>query len=199
MFWDKIAGVYDVFEKVYNNKVIRGTADICADLVDGGDNVLECACGTGLITTATAPRAKSYTATDFSPKMMKKAQHKLKNSSNIDWELADITALEQEDGTFDKVIAGNVIHLLDDPDKALGELCRVVRPGGKVIIPTYINMTDNRAGFLAGIFDKMGAGFKRQFDLDSYKKFFADRGFEDVEYRVAEGRMPCAVAVITNK
>ena len=35
------------------------------------------------------------------------------------------------------------------------------------------------------------------FDLESYKQFFKDLGYENVEYHVADGRMPCAVAVIT--
>ena len=43
------------------------------------------------------------------------------------------------DGQFDKVIAANVIHLLDEPFKALAELDRVCKPGGQIIIPTYIN------------------------------------------------------------
>ncbi len=43
------------------------------------------------------------------------------------------------DESFDVVIAANVIHLLDDPYKALSELDRVCRPGGKLIIPTYVN------------------------------------------------------------
>ncbi len=36
-------------------------------------------------------------------------------------------------------------------------------------------------------------------DIDSYKKFFEDKGFKDVEFYVVDGRMPCAVAVITKK
>ena len=43
------------------------------------------------------------------------------------------------DGLFDKVIAANVIHLLDEPLKALAALDRVCKPGGQIIIPTYIN------------------------------------------------------------
>ena len=35
------------------------------------------------------------------------------------------------------------------------------------------------------------------FDLESYKRFFADMGYENVEYDVVDGRMPCAIAVIT--
>ena len=76
----------------------------------------------------------------------------------------------------------------------------MVKPGGKIIIPTYINMVTESSKRVIGILDKMGANFKRQFDLDSYKKFFEDMGYKDVEYFVVEGKMPCAIAVIsTNK
>ena len=49
-----------------------------------------------------------------------------------------------------------------------------------------------------GVFAKgqFGANFKRQFDLESYKKFFADMGVTSVDYFVVEGRMPCAIAVM---
>ena len=57
-----------------------------------------------------------------------------------------------------------------------------------------------RTGVVAVKFITMlGADFKRQFDLDTYKKFFEDLGYENVEYYVVEGRMPCAIAVITKK
>ena len=46
------------------------------------------------------------------------------------------------------------------------------------------------------LFEKAGAHFKRQFDLDSYKDFFLNAGYNNVEYHVVEGKMPCAVAVI---
>ena len=44
---------------------------------------------------------------------------------------ADITNIKCKDERFDKVVAGNVIHLLPEPEKALRELERVVKPGGK--------------------------------------------------------------------
>ena len=40
------------------------------------------------------------------------------------------------------------------------------------------------------------AHFERQFNLETYKQFFADMGYEDVEITVVDGRMPCAIAVI---
>ena len=196
MFWDGIAAFYDLFERVYNNRVINGTARICADLMSSEDEVLECACGTGLITTSTAPRAKRYIATDFSEKMMNKCRRKLKAQSNTTIEFADITDLKYEDDSFDKVIAGNVIHLLDDPEKALDELKRVVKPGGLIIIPTYLTKTDGAHSGFVGVFNKMGANFKKMFDMDSYKAFFMGMGYKNIEYRTAEGKIPCCVAII---
>ena len=91
-----------------------------------------------------------------------------------------------------------VIHLLDDPQVALDELMRVCRLGGKVIIPTYINMSGGRRSMMVKLLERSGAGFKRQFDIQSYKEFFAEAGYEDVAYKVVEGRMPCVIAVIEN-
>ena len=90
-----------------------------------------------------------------------------------------------------------MIHLLPEPDKALKELERVVRPGGKIIIPTYINKQKSSSSKAVKFLEILGAEFKRQFELDAYKKFFADMGYKDVQYYVVEGRMPCAIAVFT--
>ena len=108
-----------------------------------------------------------------------------------------ILKLKFDDGSFDKVVAGNVIHLLPEPEKALRELERVARTGGKIIIPTYINKTKRSSGAAVKFIELLGADFKRQFDLDTYRKFFEDKGYANAEYHVVEGRMPCAIAVIT--
>ena len=51
------------------------------------------------------------------------------------------------------------------------------------------------SGF-AGAVGKAGADFKRQFTVDCYRKFFLDAGYHDVEVSLADGRIPCAVAVM---
>ena len=88
-----------------------------------------------------------------------------------------------------------MIHLLDDPKKAIDELIRVVKPGGTIVIPTYIHFQRSVA---ANVFDKAGAGFKRHFDEDNYKEFFRELGVGNVRYKVCEGRMSCDVAVFEN-
>lgn len=196
MFWDRVASVYDLFEDVYNRKVYRGTGKTVADEIKPTDDVLECACGTGAISVFIAPVCKHLTATDFSEGMLRQTARKVRQYKNVEIRKADMTELDYPDASFDAVVAGNVIHLLDDPVAALNELMRVCKPSGKVIIPTYINIYNGKPSRLVKLFEKAGAHFKRQFDLNTYKQFFANAGFRDVVYHVVEGKMPCAVAVI---
>ena len=146
MFWDKISPLYDLFENAYNHKVYAGTGKKVAEFIDSNDEVLECACGTGAISVCIAGKCKNLIATDFAPGMLKRAKKKCSKYDNVTFNKADITNLKVKDSHFDKVVAGNVIHLLPDPKKALEELERVVKPGGKIIIPTYINMSKKSAG-----------------------------------------------------
>ena len=197
MFWDNVAGVYDVFVNVINRKTHQKLRRIVSSLIEPDDTVLECACGTGLLSAVIAPKCRQLTATDFSEKRLKKAEKNCRSFRNITYAQADITALSFADGSFDKVVAGNVIHLLDNPVTALRELNRVCKDGGMLIIPTYMNKDDKgkTSGF-AGAVGKAGADFKRQFTVESYRQFFLDAGYPDVKVSLADGRIPCAAAVM---
>ena len=196
MFWNKISPVYDLFENVYNGKVYKGTGEKVAEYIDKTDDVLECACGTGAITKSIAPNCKSLITSDFAEEMLKRAKRKCRKYGNVSFQFADITDLKFNNGSFDKAVAGNVVHLLPEPRKALKELERVVKPGGLIIIPTYLNKEQQSSSMAVKFLELIGADFKRQFVIESYKKFFEDMGYNDVEYYIVEGRMPCAIAVI---
>ena len=198
MFWDNVAGVYDFFENIYNKSVYQKTGEICAKYIFDTDTVLECACGTGAISVHLAPKCKRLIATDFSRQMLRQAQKKCAGFNNVSFKKADITSLKCRDNSFDAVVAGNVIHLLDEPYKALKEFERVCKRGGKIIIPTYINVSDGKNSAAAKFLEALGADFKREFDIFSYKAFFEGAGYEEVEYELADGKMPCAIAIIKN-
>lgn len=198
MFWDNVAWVYDIFANVINRKANRALCAAVAALIRPEDEVLECACGTGLLSGVIAGRCRSLIATDFSENMLKRAEKKYKGRGNIHFEQGDILHLAYPDASFDAVVAANVIHLLDEPYTALRELDRVCRPGGRMIIPTYMNETDKgTTNSVSDAIGKAGADFKHEFTLGSYKRFFADAGYGNVTYTICEGRVPCAVAVIT--
>lgn len=198
MFWDNVACVYDIFANIINRKANKALCAAVGKLISPDDDVLECACGTGLLTGVIAPRCKSLIATDFSAKMLKRAEKKYGKYHNVRFERADILRLSYPDGRFDTVVAANVIHLLDEPYRALSELERVCKPGGRIIIPTYMNQTDKgKTNGVSGAIGKAGADFKREFTPETYKRFFADARYTVAGYVLCEGRIPCAVAVLT--
>ena len=197
MFWDNISGIYGAFEDIYNGDVNRKVSKTVASYLDGQDTVLELACGTGMITKCAAPACKKLVATDFSVGMLKQAEDSCFGLTNVLFRKADIMNIKGRDERFDKIIAGNVIHLLDDAEGAVREMDRVCKKGGMLIIPTYINESESGGqSIFTQMVSKAGADFKRQFTLESYKQFFADLGYEDTEFTFIEGRVPCAVAAI---
>ena len=64
MFWDRVAWVYDLFANVINRKANRALCAAVEGLISPADEVLECACGTGLLTAVMAPRCKSLIRKD---------------------------------------------------------------------------------------------------------------------------------------
>ena len=149
MFWDNVAWVYDLFANGINRKANRALCEAVAQMIQSEDEALECACGTGLLSGVIATRCKSLIATDFSVNMLRRAERKYRNLPNIRFEPCDIMQLPYPDERFDVVIAANVIHLLDEPEKALQELSRVCRPGGRIILPTYMNRSGDAVVALA--------------------------------------------------
>ena len=200
MFWDRVAWIYDLFANVLNRKANRALCRVIAELISPSDEVLECACGTGLLTGVMASRCKNLVATDFSANMLRRAEKKYGTYKNVRFEQADILHLAYPEGQFDVVVAANVIHLLDDPGQALRELDRVCKPGGRLLIPTYMNQTERgKASKVSSVIGKAGADFKRAFTPDSYRQFLADAGYPDANYTLCQGRIPCAVAVLRKR
>ncbi len=197
MFWDNVACVYDIFANIINRKANKALCVEVEKLISSSDDVLECACGTGLLTGVIAPKCKSLIATDFSIKMLKRAKKKYKKYKNTQFEQANILKLSYDDNSFDVVVAANVIHLLDAPYQALHELDRVCKMGGKIIIPTYMNQTDKgKTNKVSNAIGKAGADFKREFTLETYKQFFSEANYKNVENIMCQGRIPCAIAVL---
>ena len=198
MFWDRVAPLYDAFENTVNRASYEGTALAVAQMIGPGDEVLECACGTGAISAAIAPACARLVATDYSDGMLAQARKKLAKRSNVTVEQADITALPYADDSFDVAVAGNVIHLLPDPEQALRELARVVRPGGTITLPTYIEPLKRKQGMIPALLARLGVGFERRFTQASYRAFVEGMGYAEARYRLVRGRIPCMIAVLPN-
>ncbi len=99
-----------------------------------GDQVLDCATGTGDLAIAFAKKVGPtgrVIGTDFVPEMLTLARAK---SHEVTFEVADVTRLPYEDDTFDIASISFGIRNVGDPRKGIAEMARVVRPGGRVIV-----------------------------------------------------------------
>lgn len=199
MFWDRVAPLYDLAVNALNRRVYDGTGGAVARLIRPGDTVLECACGTGAISAAIAPACARVVATDYSEGMLKQARKKLAKHSNVTVEQVDITALSYATDSFDVAVAGNVIHLLPDPAQALRELARVVKPGGTIIVPTYVSLTDGANSPIPRLLSRLGVRFQEHFTPASYQAFVEGMGYDEARFRLVRGRIPCAIAVFPNR
>lgn len=195
-FWDEIAGVYDLAEWT-NKKANAETIRQVRELVPQWSSVLDCAAGTGEFSLAAAERAGAVMCTDLSQAMLDKAEAKAgrRGITNISFLVRDMNALPDGDGTYDVVIAANVLHLLPHPEAALGELWRVTVPGGRLILPTYLQGEASPfARLLIGLYQKMGFRYQKRFTLTTYRKFLREQGLPARVTRVP-GQVPVGLAV----
>lgn len=102
--------------------------------VKAGDRVLDCATGTGDLAIAfrkaVGPGGR-VVGTDFVPEMLEFARAK---SSDVDFEVADVTRLPYEDAAFDVSSISFGIRNVNEPRKGIAEMARVIRSGGRVIV-----------------------------------------------------------------
>ena len=195
IFWDKIAGLYDIAQKSFNGKVYRKLVSTTETLVPKGAVVLDVAAGTGQLTFAAAKNAERVVCTDLSMKMLEVAQRKAKKNSvnNVEFDVRDIFDLKDNDETYDVVMAGNVLHLLDNPQKAVDELWRVTKKGGKLLLPTFMNCNKS---FPVRIYMKMGFRPMENYSSESYLKMLADCKKGRVRAKNIKGMIPSCYAVI---
>jgi demethylmenaquinone methyltransferase / 2-methoxy-6-polyprenyl-1,4-benzoquinol methylase len=128
--FDRIAPVYDAMNRVMTAGLDRRWRRITVEqVVRKGDRVLDACCGTGDLALAARSRGADVVGLDFSEAMLDRARAK---SNEIEWVRGDVLALPFDDASFDAVTVGFGVRNVDDLKAGLGELRRVLRPGGRV-------------------------------------------------------------------
>jgi demethylmenaquinone methyltransferase / 2-methoxy-6-polyprenyl-1,4-benzoquinol methylase len=126
--FDRIAPVYDAMNRAMTLGLDRRWRSLTAEaVVRPGDFTLDGCCGTGDLAIACARAGGRVTGLDFSERMLERARRK---APELEWIGGDLLALPFEDATFDAATVGFGVRNVEDLERGLRELRRVLRAGG---------------------------------------------------------------------
>ena len=122
--------------------------------VADGATILDVPCGGGVAFRALCPdQDVRYIAGDLSKKMLTRARRRANRRSlnQIEVLSADMTALPFPDGQADLFLSYSGLHMVNDPEQAINEITRCLKPGGQLIGTTFLAQGPRRARALFGI------------------------------------------------
>ena len=123
--WDRLRE--DLFGDAFYLWAVLGLIDPALVVGDLG-------CGTGQLSGTIAPYVRRVVAVDGSTEMLESARVRLAEAANVELRQGELEALPIQDGELDAAMLSLVLHYSPEPHRALAEVARVVRPGGRVLI-----------------------------------------------------------------
>ena len=131
--FDRIAGVYDLMNSVMTAGMHQRWRERAVELaqVGTGSRALDVATGTGDLAVALRGAGAEVVGCDFSEEMLQRARQK-EPGARFEW--ADALSLPYDDDSFDAATVGFGARNFSDLPRGLGEMVRVVKPGGRVVV-----------------------------------------------------------------
>ncbi len=151
--------------------------------IDSGDRVLDVACGPGNFSRDFAAAASEgiVVGIDASAPMLDVAVRET-DDANVAYLRGDACALPFRDGSFDAICCFAALYLIEEPMRALGEIVRVLAPGGRLALLTSCNrglLPDGAASTIV-----RGLSGVRVFGRDEVTGALIDEGLVEIDQQV---------------
>jgi ubiquinone/menaquinone biosynthesis C-methylase UbiE len=176
------ADTFDTFAQKTDENV---AARFAAALGDAGQgNLLDVACGPGVVTAALAPRARSVVAFDATQEMLEKAKARCARAGlvNVSFRQGDAEALPFGDAQFDGVVTRLAVHHFANPQRAFAEMFRALRPGGTAVIVDVVSSEDAREEVLQNAIERLrDPSHVRMLPASELDRCIAKAGFQELE------------------
>src|SRR5262249_18841375 len=131
-FFSSSAGQWDrVRDDLFGDRVHLAAL---AAFADPAWVVGDLGCGTGQMTAALAPFVARVIAVDGSAAMLQAAKKRLHGIDNVELRRGELESLPIDDARLDAAVVTLVLHHLPEPERALAEIARAVKPGGPAIV-----------------------------------------------------------------
>lgn len=153
--WDAVSDGYARHFAPLTRQAVEPTLEAAG--VAAGMTLLDACCGPGVIASAALARGARVSGIDFSAEVVALARREV---ADAEFQQGDVQSLPFADDRFDAVVCGYGIIHVPDPARALAELYRVLKPGGRVAVSVWEPpLAGNGFGLLFG-------AIKRHGDLD---------------------------------
>lgn len=171
-YFDQLAHQWDEMRARFFSESVREKALSIAQ-VKKGKIAADIGAGTGFITEGLIHKGLQVIAVDQSEAMLKEMRKKFTHCDKIDYRIGKAETLPIADGTVDYVFANMCLHHVEKPSKAIKEMARILRPGGKLIIT---DLNKHTFEFLKDEHHDRWLGFKRE----DIRKWFIEAGLKEV-------------------
>src|SRR3954469_8032219 len=173
-FFDKSADFWDEMR----TQLVGERADVLSllELLDPEWVVGDLGCGAGHISEALSPAVGRVIAVDESGPMLAAARGRLENCANVELREGHIESLPIDDSTLDVAILFLVAHFISDPARAMQEVQRVLKPGGRMLIVDLVS--HDRAEYVVQL-----GHIWQGFDADQISEWLTSAGFTSCRYR----------------
>ena len=145
-------------------------------LLDPAWTVGDLGCGTGEVAAALAPAVRRVIAVDDSAAMLSAARRRVRALDNVDVRRGRLEALPIEDAALDAATCVLVLHHVPEPELAIAEAARVLRPGGRFLVT---DMMHHDREIYRQQMGHVWLGFAEA----QIARYLADAGFEEVRFR----------------
>ncbi len=162
--WDRVRD--DLFGDRFHLAALAAMSDASWTTGDLG-------CGTGQVSAALAPFVEKVIAVDASAAMLQAARKRLQAFDNVDLRRGELEALPIDDARLDAATLMLVLHHVPEPERALTEVARVLKPRGRAIV---VDMLPHDRESYRQQMGHVWLGFGDP----HVRRMFQDAGFEDV-------------------
>lgn len=187
-YWRRHARRYDRVTLILNRRLPRLARRIAEDL-NGRGPVLELAAGTGLLTTALVKTVHGLVATDRSEAMLEVLRARF-GASTVEVRPEDALSVGSQDGSFEAVVAANLLHLLPEPSVMLREAARVLRTGGLLAVPTFAHGETLLSRFVSRLLTLSGLSVTCRFAGTALAELVRSAGFNVLVDDLVPGILP---------
>jgi ubiquinone/menaquinone biosynthesis C-methylase UbiE len=171
-YFDDVANQWDTMRKGFFPDGVKEKAFTAAE-IQSGKLAADIGAGTGFITEGLIQNGLQVIAVDQSEVMLNAMAQKFSEARGVEYRQGTAEHLPVDNRTVDYVFANMYLHHVETPPKAIAEMVRILKPGGKLVIT---DLDDHNFEFLKTEQHDRWMGFKRE----EVTRWFEEAGLHNV-------------------